>query len=178
AAARTCRHIHAVDVSPAMIEHARQRLIKLDVANVTFHHAGFLTYEHRDEAASFVVTKFALHHLPDFWKVVALGRINRILGIGGMFYLEDAIFSFLPGSYSAAIEQWIDRATASGAGFSRSDFEGHVRDEFSTYSWILEAMIEQTGFAVRKSEFRTPTIATYLCEKVAGSQGVASEPTS
>jgi ubiquinone/menaquinone biosynthesis C-methylase UbiE len=177
AAARTCRHVHAVDVSLATIEYTGQRLRKLDVTNVTFHHAGFLTYEHRCEAASFVVTKFALHHLPDFWKVVALSRIDRVLGMGGMFYLEDVVFSFQPGSYGTAIEQWIDRAAASAVGFSKHDFEGHVRDEHSTYSWILEAMIQRTGFVVRKSEFRTPTIATYLCEKVACSQGVASDPT-
>jgi putative AdoMet-dependent methyltransferase len=50
-------------VSPAMIENARRRLSSLGVTNVTFHHAGFLTYEHRDDPARFVVTKFALHHL-------------------------------------------------------------------------------------------------------------------
>ncbi|MFY9984618.1 MAG: class I SAM-dependent methyltransferase [Chthoniobacterales bacterium] len=166
AAARVCRHVHAVDVSRAMIEYASERLGKIGVANVTFHHAGFLTYEHRDAPVSFVVAKFALHHLPDFWKIVALGRINRFLQLGGGFYLEDVVFSFQPESYNTAIQQWIDRASESGISFSKKDFEGHVRDEYSTYSWMMEAMIQRAGFAIRNSEFLSPTIATYLCEKV------------
>jgi putative AdoMet-dependent methyltransferase len=174
AAAKICRQVHAVDVSLAMIEFANQRLGKLGLTNVAFHHAGFLTYEHRDEPASFVITKFALHHLPDFWKVVALARINRFLQMGGLFYLEDVVFSFQPESYCTAIQQWIDQASASGESFSEKDFEGHVRDEYSTYSWIMEAMIERTGFAIRKSEFRSPTIASYICEKVSDAQGVAA----
>jgi putative AdoMet-dependent methyltransferase len=166
AAAGICRRVHAVDVSGAMLEHARGRLSSLGVSNVTLHHAGFLTYEHRDDPARFVVTKFALHHLPDFWKVVALGRINRSLQMGGFFYLEDVVFSFEPNSYGRAIQQWIDQAPALGTSFSKRDFEGHVREEYSTYSWIMEAIIQKAGFAIRKSGFFSPTIATYLCEKV------------
>jgi putative AdoMet-dependent methyltransferase len=76
------------------------------------------------------------------------------------------VFSFQPESYCSAVQEWIDQNSASGISFSKRDFEAHVRDEFSTYSWILEAIIQRTGFAVVKSEFLTPTIATYLCEKV------------
>jgi putative AdoMet-dependent methyltransferase len=94
--------------------------------------------------------------------------------MGGLFYLEDVVFSFQPESYCTAIQQWIDQASASGESFSEKDFEGHVRDEYSTYSWIMEAMIERTGFAIRKSEFRSPTIASYICEKVSDAQGVAA----
>jgi putative AdoMet-dependent methyltransferase len=166
AAANVCRHAHAVDVSQAMIELASRRLRKLGANNVTFHHAGFLTYEHRGEPASFVITKFALHHLPDFWKVAALIRVNRFLRMGGLFYLEDVVFSFGSESFDKAIQEWIDQASASGTSFSKREFEGHVRDEYSTYSWILEAIIQRTGFAIRKAEFLSPTIATYLCEKV------------
>lgn len=171
AAARVCRHVHAVDVSRAMIEYASKRLGKLGLSNVTFHHAGFLTYEHGDALADFVVTKFALHHLPDFWKIVALGRINRFLRLGGSFYLEDVVFSFEPESYNIAIQQWIDQASESGISFSKEDFEGHARDEYSTYSWMLEAIIQRAGFAILESKFLSPTIATYSCEKVEELEG-------
>jgi putative AdoMet-dependent methyltransferase len=53
------------------------------VANIEFVHAGFLTYAHRDEAADAVVSRMALHHLPDFWKVVALDRVRALLKKGG-----------------------------------------------------------------------------------------------
>jgi putative AdoMet-dependent methyltransferase len=86
--------------------------------------------------------------------------------MGGFFYLEDVVFSFEPNSYGRAIQQWIDQASASGTSFSKRDFEGHVREEYSTYSWIMEAIIQKAGFAIRKSGFLSLTIATYLCEKV------------
>jgi hypothetical protein len=57
AAAGICQRVHAVDVSRAMLEHARRRLSSLGVTNVTLHHAGFLTYEHRDDSARFRRTR-------------------------------------------------------------------------------------------------------------------------
>ncbi len=36
-------------------------------------------------------------------------------------------------------------------------------------------MIERTGFAIRKSEFRSLTIANYACEKVKAWQGEVPE---
>jgi len=54
----------------------------------------------------------------------------------------------------------------SAEGIVKRDFEGHVREEYSTYSWIMEAIIQKAGFAIRESGFLSPTIGTYLCEKV------------
>jgi len=58
--------VHAVDVSQAMLTNAQRKAQKLVllVSNLT----GFLTYEHQDGLADFVVTKNALHILPDFGK--------------------------------------------------------------------------------------------------------------
>lgn len=42
---------------------------------------GFLTYEHEGEPVDLVHTRNALHHLPDFWKAVALARIHRAVGV-------------------------------------------------------------------------------------------------
>lgn len=166
AAASACAHLHAIDVSGAMIDYARRRVEEAGITNISFHHGGFLTYEHRDVPARVVVTKFALHHLPDFWKVAALSKINASLQLGGLLFLEDVVFSFGPKSYPLEIQSWIDQAASAETGFSKHEFEGHVRDEFSTYSWIMEVIIEQTGFAIRKVDVRSSTISSYLCEKV------------
>ncbi len=40
------------------------------VAGIEFHHAGFLTHNHPDGSVDAIVTTFAFHHLPDFWKGV------------------------------------------------------------------------------------------------------------
>jgi putative AdoMet-dependent methyltransferase len=99
AAAPVCAHIHAIDVSQAMITHSSRRTKEAGLTNITFHHKGFLTYQHQDQPVRFVVSKFALHHLPDFWKVAALSKINACLRMGGFFLLEDVVFSFDPESY-------------------------------------------------------------------------------
>lgn len=99
-AARRGAAVHAVDISPAMLNAGRRRGNELGLQNICFHHAGFLTYEHAGPPADFVTTKSALHHLPDFWKATALLRIHRWLRAGGTLYLWDAIFSFPPDQYA------------------------------------------------------------------------------
>ena len=79
---------------------------------------------------------FALHHLPDFWKQVALIRLARALNPSGVLYLRDVVFSFDPPSYETAINEWVERMPTL-SGFLRAEFETHVREEFSTFSWIL-----------------------------------------
>ena len=38
-----------------------------------------------------IVTTFAFHHLPDFWKGVALSRMHGMLQPGGLLYIHDVI---------------------------------------------------------------------------------------
>lgn len=45
-ASRQCRMVHAVDVSRAMIDYARERAVGEGATNIFFHQAGFLSYEH------------------------------------------------------------------------------------------------------------------------------------
>ncbi|MDY6857482.1 MAG: class I SAM-dependent methyltransferase [Thermodesulfobacteriota bacterium] len=62
-----------------------------DRLNVEFYHAGFLTYEHASQPVDAVVTTFAFHLLPDFWKGIALKRLNSMLKPGGKLYIHDVI---------------------------------------------------------------------------------------
>jgi len=39
----------------------------------------------------------------------------------------------------------------------------HVRGEFSTYSWLLDAMLERTGFEILERSFRRSVYGTYTC---------------
>jgi ubiquinone/menaquinone biosynthesis C-methylase UbiE len=75
AAAPLCRRVVAVDVSPAMLAVLRDRGERLDLHNLECVQGGLLTYEHRGEPADIVYSRHALHHLPDFWKAVALARV-------------------------------------------------------------------------------------------------------
>lgn len=167
-AAKVCRRVYAVDVSAAMLSLVRARADGLGLANLQCFAAGFLTYEHRGGPADFVVTQNALHHLPDFWKVEALLRVSSMLKPGGVLYLRDVVFSFPPAESEARIEAWMDEVSSeAGDGWSREDFEGHVRDEHSTYSWLMEPMIGKAGFEIEDASYDAlGAYAEYTCRKL------------
>jgi putative AdoMet-dependent methyltransferase len=165
AAAETGAQVIAADVSQVMIAYASRQASKAGL-NIQFVNAGFLTYQHTGAPAHFVVSKYALHHLPDFWKSVALARIYNLLGDGGKLYLEDVIYSFEVNDHAAAMAGWIEAMSRDdGSGFTRADFEMHIREEHSTFTWILEAMIERAGFRIETADISAPTYAKYRCVK-------------
>lgn len=161
--------VHAVDVSTAMLSCAQQKAEKSGVIDrIQFHHGGFLTYEHPAAPADFIVTKYALHHLPDFWKMVALLRMAWMLKDGGLLYLRDVIFSFDPADYRVRINAWIERvAKPDGESWTAQDFATHVREEYTTFGWIVEQMLEKAGFEIESADYPTLEYAEYVCRKSA-----------
>ena len=93
-AAKRCRTVYAVDVSAGMLAFARRRAASHELGNVEFRRGGFLSYVHDGPPADILVTKYAFHHLPDFWKGVALFRMNKMLRAAGRLFLSDVVFSF------------------------------------------------------------------------------------
>jgi SAM-dependent methyltransferase len=164
AAAPHCRRVVAVDPSPAMAAVARERAEAAGAANVEAVEAGFLTYAHRGEPPQLVHSRNALHHLPDFWKGLALRRVHDLLAPGGTLVLRDLVYAFQPVEIEERIEAWLAGAAASaGEGWTRTELEEHVRREHSTFSWLLEPLLERTGFAIRRAEHRGGVHATYVC---------------
>lgn len=87
------------------------------------------------------------------------------LKYGGVLYLKNVIFSFPPNEYQSHIDNWIQRAAKPpGEGFTIADFEMHVREEHSTFAWIIEGMLNRAGFEF-ESNYLSPTIAEYICQK-------------
>jgi hypothetical protein len=39
----------------------------------------------------------------------------------------------------------------------------HVREEHSTFAWIIEAMLTRSGFEIVEVNYQSPTYAEYLC---------------
>jgi putative AdoMet-dependent methyltransferase len=165
AAARRGARVHALDVSPAMIDVARRRADAERLGDrIAFHCAGFLTYTHADQPADWVFSQMALHHLPDSWKQEALLLVRRLLKPGGRLFLRDVVFSFDPGQMPAGIEEWLGRvAREDGNGWTRADFATHVREEHSTYAWVLEGMLERAGFVIDSADYDISAYASYLC---------------
>jgi cyclopropane fatty-acyl-phospholipid synthase-like methyltransferase len=164
AAAEAGATVHAVDVSPAMLAATRARAAHAGVTGLTTHRTGFLTYEHAGPQADWIVSKYALHHLPDAWKVAALTRMRGQLAHRGRILVQDVMYSFPPERFEDEIERWIASATARDGAFPRAAFEAHVRDEHSTYTWAFEAMLGRCGFVVLQRELLSPMHARYLAE--------------
>ena len=173
AAVERCKKVTAADVSLQMLEYARQkakeRLEEMgregDFERIEFVRGGFLTYEHRGEPLDAVVSQFALHHLPDFWKQVALIRIAGMLKSGGRLYIRDVVYSFDAADYESFFDRYLSRMAEIGGEGTPQDILTHIRDEHSTMGWIMEGMMERAGFEIERSEYRAGFIATYLCVK-------------
>jgi ubiquinone/menaquinone biosynthesis C-methylase UbiE len=168
AAAGAVRRVVAVDVSPVMLEHLRAKLRAGGVGNVECVEGGFLTYRHGGEPADLVYTRLALHHLPDFWKAMALVRIAGMLKPGGTLRLSDVVYGFEPAEAEACLEGWMSRMASDDVegGWTRPELEEHVRDEHSTFTWLLEPMIEKAGFSIEQADYSDDRIfAHYRCVK-------------
>ncbi|MBD2089864.1 methyltransferase domain-containing protein [Microcoleus sp. FACHB-1515] len=158
--------VHAVDISQPMLTYARSKAKGVGAIDLKFHQAGFLSYQHQGELADFVVTKNALHILPDFWKMIAFQRMIDMLKPNGTLYLRDVIFSFPPATYESAIDEWIQEvAKPEGQGWTTKDFEAHILEEHSTFSWIIEEMLIRAGFEIIEANYIAATYAEYLCIK-------------
>lgn len=162
-AARSCKKIYGIDISPSMLEQCERKVKAAGLDNVELHCAGFLTYRHLGVPVDFIVSTAALHHLPDFWKVVALKRMYDIIKPGGRLYLFDVVFSFPVNAYQEALDGWIAGMTEKGSQTMAEETVIHIRDEFSTFDWILEEMLVKTGFVIEQKYSDFPGCLAYLC---------------
>ena len=170
AVAAVCARVVAVDVSPLMLARLREKLAVSGLSNVEVVQAGFLTYDHRGQPSDFMYSRWALHHLPDFWKSVALRRMRSFVRNGGVLRLSDVVYSFEPSDAEDRIEAWCAALPSTIDGESewiRADIEEHVRDEHSTYTWLLEPMIERSGFRIESIEYSPDGFfASYIARAV------------
>jgi ubiquinone/menaquinone biosynthesis C-methylase UbiE len=155
AAAKECNRVIAVDISPVMLDRLRENAEAANLSNIDIVQSGFLTYEHLSPKADIVYSRFALHHLPDFWKVFALKRIRRMLKKNGLLRLWDVVYHFEPAETEQRLENWCQTAPveADDNEWSRTDIEEHIRDEYSTFTWLLEPMIERNGFIIEEAHY-------------------------
>lgn len=167
AAAPFCRSVVAVDVSDAMLSRLEEKAEEKGVENIECAHGGFLSYEHRGDEADFVYSRHALHHLPDFWKAIALEKISGILETGGVFHLRDIIFSFDAREAENVIERWLEgSAERPEDGWTRSEVEKDIREEHITFDWLLEPMIERAGFGIQDANHDASRVfSAHTCVK-------------
>jgi 2-polyprenyl-3-methyl-5-hydroxy-6-metoxy-1,4-benzoquinol methylase len=155
--------VDAIDISPAMLALAdilaRDRKVKIRT-----QFAGLLSFAYQPDSYDLIVSEFALHHLPDFWKAVALSRIFNALKPGANFYLRDIVFVGMPDGLDRDVEGWADFSIKNHE-FDRESVITHMRDEYSTFAWVIERMLTDAGFQTVSMDYHAPLHATYLLRK-------------
>jgi 2-polyprenyl-3-methyl-5-hydroxy-6-metoxy-1,4-benzoquinol methylase len=155
--------VDAIDISPAMLTlaelHARNRR-----APIRTRSSGLLSFAYEPNSYDLIVSEFTLHHLPDFWKAVALSRIHAALKPGATFYLRDIVFVGMPDGSERDVEQWAD-FNIKNHDFDRDSVVTHMRDEYSTFGWVIERMLTETGFTLVSADYHAPMHGTYILQK-------------
>jgi 2-polyprenyl-3-methyl-5-hydroxy-6-metoxy-1,4-benzoquinol methylase len=155
--------VDAIDISPAMLAlaevYARDRR-----APVRTQSAGLLSFAYQPNSYDLIVSEFTLHHLPDFWKAVAMARIFAALKPGASFYLRDIVFVSMPDGSERGVEQWAD-FNIKNHDFARDSVVTHMRDEYSTFGWVMERMLTEVGFTLVSADYHAPLHGTYLLQK-------------
>ncbi len=165
ALAEVCGTVHAIDISASMLAVAERRAARAGQRNVQPQRAGFLSFTLPDASLDLATSKYAFHHLPDFWKAAALARLRMALKPGGRLYLADVVFACDPTGIPAAVEGWIGWMTRE-TGYSRDEVATHVRDEHSTFDWILTGLVERAGFRILDFTHDGTVYGELLAEKL------------
>jgi 2-polyprenyl-3-methyl-5-hydroxy-6-metoxy-1,4-benzoquinol methylase len=155
--------VDAVDISPAML--ALAKVYSSDrKARIRAQSAGLLSFAYEPNSYDLIVSEFTLHHLPDFWKAVAMSRIFAALKPGAHFFMRDIVFVSMPDGAERDIGEWAD-FNIKNHDFARDSVVTHMRDEYSTFGWVIERMLTDAGFTLVSADYHAPLHGTYLLRK-------------
>lgn len=155
--------VDAIDISPAMLALAERQARERRLA-IRTQSAGLLSFAYAPNSYDLIVSEFTLHHLPDFWKAVAMSRIYGALKPGACFFLRDIVFVSTPDGSERDIAQWAD-FNAKNHSFARDSVVTHMRDEHSTFGWVIERMLTDIGFTIVSADYHAPLHGTYVLRK-------------
>lgn len=162
-----CQRVIAVDVSPAMLGVLSSQIAERSISNIEVAQAGFLSYVHTGSPADFVYSRHALHHLPDLFKAIALKRMAELLRPGGTLFFRDLILSCELENVETVVERWLGNASNTPKrGWTRAELVTHMQEEYSTFSWLLEPMLEHAGFLIQQVQHDVSQVrSSYLCRR-------------
>jgi putative AdoMet-dependent methyltransferase len=160
-----CGKVYAVDISSVMLDILEEKSGRRTISNIERVNSGILEFLSRDIPVDAFVTQTALHHLPDFWKAVAIHKMASMLNPDGRIFLSDVIFSFEAGDYERYFRGMIEEMAAKGDDGLTRDTELHLTEEFSTFDWILEGMFSKVGLQIEKKIPLSPTYLAYVLRK-------------
>ena len=70
----------------------------------------------------------------------------------------------LPDGSERSVEQWADY-NVKNHDFARDSVVTHMRDEYSTFGWVMERMLTEVGFTLVSADYHAPLHGTYLVRK-------------
>ena len=161
-----CKKVIAIDISPIMLDLLNEKIQSNGIANIECINKGIL--EFLSEYNGFVdalILQVSFHHLPDFWKAVAIHHMARILKPGGKVFLSDVIFSFPVSEYEGCFKEMIDFMASKGDDGLTRDAEKHLLEEYSTFDWIFEGLFQKCGFKMVSKVVHSSTYCDYVFEK-------------
>src|SRR5712671_916692 len=155
--------VDAIDIAPAVLALANIQAHDRKVA-IRTQSAGLLSFAYQPNSYDLIVSEFTLHHLPDFWKAVALSRIYGALKPGANFYLRDIVYVSMPDGSERNVGAWAD-FNIKNHDFARDSVMTHMRDEYSTFGWVMERMLTDVGCQLVSADYHAPLHGTYLLRK-------------
>lgn len=86
--AQVARHVTGIDITPTMLEHARKLQTEKNLANVDWKLGDVERLPFDDASFSFVVSRYAIHHLQD--PLIVVREMARVCRPGGRVALIDS----------------------------------------------------------------------------------------
>jgi len=78
-------------------------------------------------------------------------------------YINDVIFEEV--DVASNIARWIGQLGEVGGTQLRDEVALHVREEYSTFDWIMDGLLTRAGFKIQSKEMVEGVVGTYLCVK-------------
>lgn len=82
-------------------------------------------------------------------------------------HIFDVVFHFNAIEYKEKINEWI-LGLEKQAGRELKEVEVYIKNEYSTFKWILDGMIGKAGFRIIKCRSDDGFLTEYHCKKIKG----------
>ena len=83
---------------------------------------------------------------------------------GGRLHLFDVVFPAEMPDYECRFNAWLESMkNRIGLDFAEEGGTTHIRDEYSTYDWVIEGMLARAGFHIEEAQYGDSFDAAYLC---------------
>ncbi len=163
--AKKCESVHAVDIAKEMLDQLQQKAKRESCENITVENGGFLTFKQPKSEFDAAVSSAALHHLPDFWKQIALRKMAESVKIGGRLFLADVVYDFPYSEYETELDIFVDLLGEANETM-REETVVHIRDEMSTFGWIMERLLADAGFRIDRKISNSGIFVKYCCTRI------------